>query len=172
MKSPDPMIPAVAPPEAVGEMIAAWGLPAGTDRYRASAMLIRVAAMVRNGLDAALAREGLSVSRMQILGLLWHHRSLSCSALAKALSVKLATITGLVDTLEAQGHVERQAEATDGRKWKVVLTRKGRTLCSRALPAQARRFRALTEGLSEDQSTDFIAALEVVAANVARLTTS
>src|SRR5262249_13184622 len=153
MKSPEPMVPAVAPPDKVRELIAAWDLPEGVNRYRASAMLIRVAAMVRNSLDSALAREGLSASRMQILGLLWGYRSASCSDLAKARSVKLATITGLVDTLEAQGHVERQAEATDGRKWKVVLTARGRTLCSRALPAQARRFRALTEGMSEKQAT-------------------
>jgi MarR family transcriptional regulator, negative regulator of the multidrug operon emrRAB len=163
----------VAPPEAVAQLIASGALPKGVNRYRAAAMLVQVAALVRNGLDAGLSREGLSGSGLQILAMLSQRpEGASCSALAEQLGVKLATVTGLVNTLEKSALVERREEATDGRKWKVVLTAKGRATCARTLPAQARRLHALTEGLTEAQAKDFIAALEVIAANVSSLSTS
>lgn len=163
----------VASPEVVAELIAAGQLPKGVNRYRAAAMLVQVAARVRNGLDAGLSREGLSGSGLQILALLTRApEGASCSALADALGVKLGTVTGLVNTLEKGGLIQRRDEQSDGRKWRLVLTAKGRALCARALPAQARRLHALTEGLSEGQAKDFIAALEVIAANVSSLSTS
>lgn len=46
--------------------------------------------------------------------------------LAKELGVTSAASSGIVDRLEARGHVRREAHATDGRRTQVVLTDSGR----------------------------------------------
>lgn len=71
--------------------------------------------------------------------------------LARALSVTSAASSGVVDRLEARGHVQRRPHPDDGRRTVVVLTDSGRgEIFARLAPM----FRALAEldgSLSEDE---------------------
>ena len=45
-----------------------------------------------------------------------------------------ATISALIRKLETRGLVDRGTDAIDGRRWRVILTRRGRTLLDKATP--------------------------------------
>ena len=55
-----------------------------------------------------------------------HPDGLRMSALGRYMMVTGGNVTGLTDQLVADGWVERQADAQDGRSWRVCLTQRGR----------------------------------------------
>lgn len=66
------------------------------------------------------------------------------SAVARRLGVSQATVSGMIDRLEARGHVERSRSARDRRKVMLDLTAQGRALVAEApLPLQERLADAL-----------------------------
>ena len=60
-----------------------------------------------------------------VLGILRDHGAMSPSELGERLIVTRATVTGLVDSLQAQGYVERSPNPTDRRSLVVRITPKG-----------------------------------------------
>ncbi|MEW2383287.1 MarR family transcriptional regulator [Micromonospora sp. NPDC047707] len=91
-----------------------------------------------------LAEEhGLTQAGMVTLLTLAEHGELPHRAVAERCFVKPATLTGIVDTLERDGLVERQRHATDRRSVKLALTPAGRARAD-ALRAMMRSDRPLT----------------------------
>ncbi|QGN45454.1 MarR family winged helix-turn-helix transcriptional regulator [Micromonospora sp. WMMD558] len=91
-----------------------------------------------------LAEEhGLTQAGMVTLLTLAEHGELPHRAVAERCFVKPATLTGIVDTLERDGLVERQRHATDRRSVKLALTPTGRARAD-ALRAMMRSDRPLT----------------------------
>src|SRR5947207_15540832 len=70
----------------------------------------------------------LTVSQSYCLRLLYFQGPRTMSDLAAALRVRLSTITGVIDQLEARKLVERTDHPEDRRSLHVRLTPKGRTL--------------------------------------------
>jgi DNA-binding MarR family transcriptional regulator len=83
--------------------------------------------------DMARAFEGtdLSTARMAVLWTVHHQGPSTQQSLATALSVTPRNISGLVDALEASGHVARTAHATDRRAHLIALTEQGRSVMER-----------------------------------------
>lgn len=75
----------------------------------------------------------LTVPQLVSLRHLLLHGPTSPGALAKAVYLSQATITGIVDRLETKGLIERQRHQTDRRKQIVTLTAKGDEF-ARSLP--------------------------------------
>ena len=73
--------------------------------------------------------------------------SMTLSDLAAVISLSLATVSGIVDRLEARGLVRRERQQADKRRVLVILTRAGEKALRRAPPPLqeqfTRRFRAL-----------------------------
>jgi len=84
---------------------------------------------------AFLARRGLSQGRFTVLMLL-ERAGMPCTpaALAEESRVTRATMTGLVDTLEKDGLVAREADPEDRRTIHVRLTKQGHALMGKVLP--------------------------------------
>jgi DNA-binding MarR family transcriptional regulator len=97
------------------------------------------------GLDDALYR-GLSVSQSYVLRRLFFGGPHSMGQLAAHLDVRLSTMTGIVDQLEAMGLVERVNHPEDRRSRHVRVTPKGRELYQRAHEAFLSHLRPLFEG--------------------------
>jgi MarR family transcriptional regulator, organic hydroperoxide resistance regulator len=70
-------------------------------------------------------RYGLTGAGMSVLLLLHHHGELSHSDLANKCYVRPATLTGIIDTLEKAGLVERRRHAEDRRAVRLALTLEG-----------------------------------------------
>ena len=94
-------------------------------------LVSQVRAAVNEHLEVALAErglEGLAPSHGDILAALFREGPLGMTELAAEIRRRKNTVTVLVGKLEAQGYVERVADAEDARRALVSLTRKGSAL--------------------------------------------
>src|SRR5215212_8076723 len=72
--------------------------------------------------------DALTVSQSYCLRILYFRGPRAMGELATELDVRLSTMTGIVDQLEARGLVERVDHPDDRRSLRVTLSSKGRTL--------------------------------------------
>lgn len=106
--------------------------------------------------ESNLAKHGISPGRFMVMMLLMDKRTgcpRTCAPaeLADHCRVTRATMTGLVDTLERDGLVKREADPTDRRMLLVSLTPKGHVLLDKIMPEHFRRMAQLMEPLSETE---------------------
>ncbi|EHQ07150.1 MAG: MarR family transcriptional regulator [Leptonema illini] len=95
-------------------------------------------------LERHFQRYGLSQPGFMLL-LLLHTQSeetWTAARLADTLGVRAPTMTGILDTLQKQGFIERQPSQHDRRKNSIVLTSTGRKKLKRILPDHFRRIQA------------------------------
>jgi DNA-binding MarR family transcriptional regulator len=106
--------------------------------------------------DSHLAEHSISQGRFMVLMLLLN-KAQNCgyprtpAELADLSHVTRATMTGLVDTLERDGLVTREADLVDRRMQSVALTEKGRLLLNQLLPQHFKRMSALMQPLDEGE---------------------
>lgn len=80
--------------------------------------------------DRALKPLGVTRSQWWLLAFLSRRDGMTQTALAADLDLSKVAIGGLVDRVEALGHVERRADENDGRARRVYLTRSGAKMVS------------------------------------------
>lgn len=71
---------------------------------------------------------GVTPVQYAVLNVLWQRDAQSGAELGERLQLDSATMTGVLDRLVSAGLIERQADATDRRINRVVLTAPGRSL--------------------------------------------
>ena len=104
---------------------------ADAERMELGRLLARAGQVVQGHHRSAAAEHGLTPTSIGVLELLAHPRTVEggCSShreLAGALGVAPATLTSVVDTLQAAGAVTRSREVTDRRVVRVTITATGR----------------------------------------------
>jgi DNA-binding MarR family transcriptional regulator len=129
--------------------------------------------LLRTGDDAFgvtehnLSDHGISHGRFGVLMLLWrsaHPKAAKLlgadgcvsgprtpAELADAAGVTRATMTGLIDTLERDGFVQREPDPDDRRMMSVLLTSKGEGFLDLFLPVHFRAIAGLMSTLSESE---------------------
>jgi len=106
--------------------------------------------------DAHFARHDLSRGRFFILMILMRagDQNLTPAEIADSCEVSRATITGLLDTLQSAGFIEREASVEDRRAVRVQLTAAGRAHLEKMLPDHYTRITRLMQRLTlEDRAT-------------------
>jgi long-chain acyl-CoA synthetase len=98
----------------------------------------RVVARLVRHLEAALDPLDLSLPQYRLLGFLAEGETPS-SKLATSMAVSPPSVTAVVDGLVARGLVERRSDATDRRRFPLVLTDAGRDVLARANGAVGQR---------------------------------
>ncbi len=96
-----------------------------SDALRVLDGVMRLAELVQRDMAQPFAGTSLTMSRAALLWVLRSIGPTTQQALATALDVSPRNITGLVDGLEASGHVERAPHPTDRRATLVTLTELG-----------------------------------------------
>src|SRR3989442_135552 len=126
--------------------------------------------LLRTG-DAVFAAEGgflaehnISQGRFTVLMLLNRcaERMSTPAELADEAGVTRATMTGLIDTLEKDGVVIREADPNDRRTVRVRLTKKGRTILQKLTPDYFRCVSAIIEPLSESERKQLVRLLQKI----------
>lgn len=84
--------------------------------------LLQIADLFQKDMARAFEGTGLTPARVHLLWMLQHTGSSTQQSLARLLEVSPRNITGLVDALEASGHVRRTPHPTDRRAVLVELT--------------------------------------------------
>jgi MarR family transcriptional regulator, organic hydroperoxide resistance regulator len=138
-------------------------VPERTLRHRAALEQVRLTLGELFGAERRLrGREqgrGLTLSQMRALGTLDHEDEVTAGDLAKAADLNPASVTAMLDQLEANGIVARRRSAHDRRVCMVSLTEAGRAVVGE----QRARWQALWEERLKDLSEhQLLAALEVM----------
>lgn len=95
--------------------------------FRIGFLIHDVSRLRRTVVDNALRPMGVTRSQWWVLANLSRHngKGMMQTELAKVMDVGKVTLGGLIDRLEASGLVKRQADPTDRRAKRVVMTPKG-----------------------------------------------
>lgn len=129
----------------------------------AATSIVRAHQLVLGAVDAALRPFGLTFARYEAIVLLSFSRrgSLPLGKMGDRLMVHPTSVTSIVDRLERDGLVRREASADDRRVVLAVLTDDGRAVLERATKAiEASRFGL--DGLSDAQLDRLTASLRAV----------
>jgi DNA-binding MarR family transcriptional regulator len=126
--------------------------------------LVHTATTVQAHVEARLSPIGLSLPKLVALTALREAGdSLPLSQLADRLSCVKSNITQLVDRLETDGFVRREADPSDRRSRVAVLTTAGRVTCDHGRRMRAEAERELLAGFSADDAEQFKAFVERIA---------
>jgi DNA-binding MarR family transcriptional regulator len=119
---------------------------------------------VFSAMGAHFSRHHISRGRFSIMMQLFRNpeKGLSPAELAERAWVTRATVTGLLDGLEAAGFVQRRPDPDDRRMTRVLLTVKGRKNLDRMLPDHFHRIATLMQGLSISEKKTFVRLLHKV----------
>lgn len=125
------------PMDPIAEARRQWivhGWTDAADGMAAFSSVMRAHQLMYSRVDAVLKPLGLSYARLEMLRLLSFSRdgALPMASASARLQVHPTSVTNVVDRLEKDGFVRREAHPTDGRATLVVLTGTGRTLVERA----------------------------------------
>ena len=114
----------------------------------------------------------VSLVHLNVLILLEASGPLSMSRLAESLDISVASVTGVVDRMEARGLVERRRDADDRRVILVQPAEGGRRLFAEIDATRRRRLTALLHRLSDDELAGLLAghrALRAARTDIARI---
>jgi DNA-binding MarR family transcriptional regulator len=133
--------------------------------------ILRVGSDLSDALDALLDQHGLLQGRWWVLILLMREDSLTStpSDLAEKAGVSRATMTGLVDSLERDGLVQRLTDASDRRKFSIKLTPAGQDKLDDVMPNYYQKVKNLMSVLSQQQRNDVVLALKLLSDNIEAL---
>jgi DNA-binding MarR family transcriptional regulator len=132
----------------------------------AFARMFELGVRLTEAMDQGLGEQGLTRSRAEVVWRLHHLGPVTQRALSDALRCTPRNVTGLVDALEATGHVARLPHPGDRRATMVTLTERGRaTAVAWQSAHQDLAVRALAD-LEKAQVAGLIEALDQVLQNL------
>ncbi len=131
-----------------------------------SPALTQAARSMRTAMTRNLGDSGLYAGQDGVILALAEEDGLPAGSLAHKLGVKAPTITRTIGRMEAQGFVERRADADDARLTKVYLTDSGRNTVAQ-INASAQACDALaTRGFSEKEIRTAVRLLKAIDNNL------
>ena len=130
-------------------------------------LLHEVARLLKRRFEQHARGSGLTRSQWQVLAYLAQNEGIHQSGLAELLEIEPITLVRIVDKLEAQGLVERQAHPSDRRLWLLHLTPAARPqLVQLRKLGEITRTEALA-GVSEADVERLLKTLQQLKANLA-----
>jgi len=118
--------------------------------YELITLVKRLAVRLHQSIDARLRPYDLARSQYVMLYHLDAQTNLSATELAERMTVEPATLSGIVDTLQAKGLVERIERSDDKRRKDILLTNAGRELLHKIPPPGPEVEAILLEHIGEE----------------------
>lgn len=112
--------------------------------------------------QAVVKSSGLSTAKMHTIEIIGHSGSLRMKELAKKMGVTTGTLTVMVDRLEKESLLRRQAHETDRRSYLIVLTEKGEKLFEEHHQFHLGLTKEVTALLSAEEQKQFSVILEKI----------
>ncbi|MBC7168520.1 MarR family transcriptional regulator [Phenylobacterium sp.] len=132
-----------------------------SDALVAIRRIVRAAEFASRDLTRAT---GLTPSQLIVLQIVARAGEPGAGAIAEAARLSQATVTALLDKLEARGFIVRQKTSADRRRISVALTAEGRKALAETPDLLQDRFAARFSKLADWEQASIIAALERVSA--------
>lgn len=136
--------------------------PVPADPDSALRRLFEVAVVLAGAMDQGLLERGLTRARAGIIWLLHQRGPLTQRELSEALGVTPRNVTGLVDALQTDGFVSREAHPTDRRATLVTLTQRGGGAGAKMQDEYRELAKRLFDDIAAADLTSFVAILEQV----------
>jgi DNA-binding MarR family transcriptional regulator len=128
--------------------------------------IYRAAAAVRRRAEReVLASHGLSFGAFTILWVLWVWDEMETARLAEECNLAKGTLTGMLNTLEKQGLVERARIESDKRRVLVSLTASGAETIAEVFPRFNQFEGEMSSGLTSDEKRELARLLRIVITN-------
>jgi DNA-binding MarR family transcriptional regulator len=138
-------------------------MPEGTPSASVSLdRLFELAEVLGAMMARGVAERGLTTARAGLLWALLHDGPMTQRALAARLRVTPRNVTGLLDALQADGLVAREAHPSDRRATLASLTEKGRTVAAALRGGRNTMAAELFGDMPAEQLEAFQGGLEVV----------
>ncbi len=135
-------------------------LPIDVDAMVLVSNLYRAVAAIRREFEqTVLAEARLSWTAFIVLWVLWIWGESETRTLANEANVTKGTLTGVLDTLESRGLVERRRRARDRRLVAVRLTDEGVEVISEVFPRFNREEQRVAELLTDEQREAMVGGL-------------
>jgi DNA-binding MarR family transcriptional regulator len=126
------------------------------------------ARLFRRAFNARTRDTGITALQWRLITYLKRHEGIRQGPLADLLEVEPITLSRMVDRLSEAGLIERRADPTDRRAWRLHLTARAGDMLSEMRPIAERLAEEATEGLSKDEREQLVALVEKVRANLSR----
>jgi DNA-binding MarR family transcriptional regulator len=130
--------------------------------------VFEVAARLGDMMKRALEERGLSTARAEVLFVLHQRGPIVQRELSQALRCTPRHVTGLVDSLEAQGWVARSPHPKDRRATLVSLTERGEKAAARMEAERREAADSLFGDRSADHLATFVTVLDQVLAGISQ----
>ena len=123
--------------------------------YELITLIKRLAARLHQNIDAYLKPYDLARSQYIMMYYLSVEPNMSGSELCERMMVEPATLSGIVDSLQAKGLVERVERSDDKRRKDIRLTGTGQALLKKIPPPGPEVEHVLLTDLSDEQAEKF-----------------
>lgn len=127
-----------------------------------------VSRLLRRSFDERARRIGVTRPQWRVLTNLRRNEGINQGGLAELLDVEPITLCRMVDRMEEAALVERRADPSDRRAWRLFLTDKGNALTDELRPMALGMFEEAMDGLSPAEQDQIEASLERIRANLTR----
>ena len=132
--------------------------------------IVRTASVMSMAGDQLFRKFGLTVAQFNVLySLKYNARRVTQTDLGKRLVITRASVTSVLDRLEAKGLVKRADVPNNRRSYHVVLTEKGRAWVEEVEPLYRESIHQVMEGLGERDCMQLVRLLERVRTQTASL---
>ena len=126
------------------------------------------ARLFRRAFNARTRGMGITALQWWLITYLKRHEGIRQGPLAELIEVEPITLSRMVDRLEEAGLIERRADPTDRRAWRLHLTSRAADLLHGARDLAETLTEEATEGLSAAELDQLITLVERVRANLSR----
>lgn len=127
-----------------------------------------ISRLMRRAFDERARGIGVTRPQWQVLSILARHEGINQGGLADLLDVEPITLCRMVDRLQDAGMVERRADPTDRRAWRLFLTERANSLLNELRPLALNLFDEAMSGLSTPERDALHEMLERVRTNLSR----
>ena len=131
-------------------------------------VLAQVARLMRRAFDQRAREIGVTRPQWQVLSVLRSREGINQGALADILDVEPITAGRMIDRMQDGGLVERRADPTDRRAWRLFLTERGEQLVEQLQPLAKETSNVALEGVSEEDKLHLLKTLEKMRLNLTR----
>ena len=132
------------------------------------AILADSSRMFRRAFDARARGVGVTRPQWRVLVTLHRFEGINQGGLAEQLEVEPITVCRMVDRLQEGGLVERRADPTDRRSWRLFLTPRAHDLLAQLRPLAEATVEEALEGVGVEEREILRAALEKIRENLSR----
>ena len=129
----------------------------------------KVERTMKNIHDKRFQEYGITVSQASLLHQLWHEDGLTQTQIQEKLSMRGASVSGLVDALLKKDLIIRKHDEDDARYKRLYLTEKGRDIEDKTIGLMMELDEEITEGFDQEENAMLICWMKKLYRNLDKL---